>query len=88
MQDYPLKLHVILSVFGKFVVNFTDGTHISMLHTVHNREMWDICKGERKGKGEEGKEGRREERKDRRKEKRKNLGLLLDTNWWNFLKYR
>ena len=39
----PLSL-LCLSVFGKFLMNFTD-THISLSHTVHNRQIWGICKG-------------------------------------------
>ena len=30
--------------FGKFFVNFTN-THISLVHTVHNREIWSIVRG-------------------------------------------
>ena len=30
--------------FGKFFVNFTN-THISLVHTVHHREIWSIVRG-------------------------------------------
>ena len=39
-----LALSLCLSVFGKFLVNFTN-TNISLSHPVHNREIWSICKG-------------------------------------------
>ena len=33
----------MLNVFGKLFVNSTN-THISLSHTVHDREIWGICK--------------------------------------------
>ena len=45
----PLKLHIYSLLLCQVVkclwfVNSTD-THISLSHTVHNREIWDTCKG-------------------------------------------
>ena len=35
---------VVLNVFGRFFVNSTN-THISLSHTVHDKEIWGVCKG-------------------------------------------
>ena len=42
--SHDLFSFIVLNVFGFFLVDFTD-IHISLSHTVHNREIWDICKG-------------------------------------------
>ena len=34
-------IHIVLSVFVKFFVNSTN-THISLSHTVHDKEIWDM----------------------------------------------
>ena len=34
--------YLVLNAFGTIFVNSTD-IHISLLHTVHNREIWGIC---------------------------------------------
>ena len=44
LLNHILLSFIVLSVFGKFFVNFTDN-HISLSHTVHNREVWAICEG-------------------------------------------
>ena len=47
LSPNPLKLHIyslLLSLEIYIFWNFSD-THISLSHTVHNREIWGICKG-------------------------------------------